>query len=234
MRRDPFAALRMKRHSQSSTTLPSDVTRVTDVTEGRNGQQSRASGALRAVTSEAAADVTDVTGHGSAVAPMPVTSVTRSAPRDVTGELEQKRRVALDSRRPVTSVTHVTSPNHAVWDSEDWQAYFDERAGIAEFEGGLARDAAEVRAFETCVCEWLNRNPAPSRPGRCAWCDKPECAGATILPFGIEQSGHTWLHDGCWADWHLERRAQATAALLAMGIEAPAGSPDDLNTVGDV
>jgi hypothetical protein len=55
------------------------------------------------------------------------------------------------------------------WSPEDWQVHFDERAGSAEFEGGLAREAAESRAFECCVCEWLNRNPAPSRPGRCAW-----------------------------------------------------------------
>jgi hypothetical protein len=110
------------------------------------------------------------------------------------------------------------------WSPADWQAYFDERAGIAEFEGGLARDAAEARAFECCVCEWLNRNPAPLRPGRCAWCGKAESGAATILPFGLEPSGHTWLHDDCWADWHQRRREQAIAVLSAIGIKAPAKS----------
>ena len=88
------------------------------------------------------------------------------------------------------------------WSAEDWRAYFDERAGIAEFEGGLARVEAEARAFECCVCEWLNKNPAPSRPGRCVWCGQAGNEGATILPFGLEPSGHNWVHDGCWADWH--------------------------------
>ena len=88
------------------------------------------------------------------------------------------------------------------WSAEDWRAYFDERAGIAEFEGGLTRVEAEARAFECCVCEWLNKNPAPSRPGRCVWCGQAGNEGATILPFGLEPSGHNWVHDGCWADWH--------------------------------
>ena len=42
--------------------------------------------------------------------------------------------------------------------AEDWQVYFDERAGIAEFDGGLPRAEAEARAFECCVVERLNRN----------------------------------------------------------------------------
>ena len=32
-----------------------------------------------------------------------------------------------------------------------------ERAGIAEFDGGLPRPEAEALAFECCVVEWLNR-----------------------------------------------------------------------------
>src|SRR3954452_2560088 len=51
------------------------------------------------------------------------------------------------------------------WSSEDWSAFHDERARIAEFDGGLQRAAAEERAFECCVVEWLNRNPATSAPG---------------------------------------------------------------------
>jgi hypothetical protein len=43
--------------------------------------------------------------------------------------------------------------------AEDWQVLFDERAGIAEFEGGLPRPQAEAQAFVYCVDEWLSRNP---------------------------------------------------------------------------
>src|SRR5262249_15265322 len=48
-----------------------------------------------------------------------------------------------------------------VWSAEDWQVFFDERAGIAEYDGGLPRAEAEKRAFDCCVAEWINRNPTP-------------------------------------------------------------------------
>ncbi|SRR5258705_9286152 len=47
---------------------------------------------------------------------------------------------------------------------EDWLAFFDERAGIAEFDGELPRGEAEARAFECCMVEWLNRNRVSARP----------------------------------------------------------------------
>jgi hypothetical protein len=47
--------------------------------------------------------------------------------------------------------------------STDWQVYFDERAGIAEFDGKLPRLDAEARAFACCVAEWLTRDPARRR-----------------------------------------------------------------------
>ncbi|MCB1502948.1 MAG: hypothetical protein KDK07_24750 [Bauldia sp.] len=34
----------------------------------------------------------------------------------------------------------------ALWDDDDWNALCDERAGIMEFDGGLPRAEAEVRA----------------------------------------------------------------------------------------
>ena len=37
------------------------------------------------------------------------------------------------------------------WDAVDWQVFFDERAGIAEFSGGLSRPAAERVAWECCL-----------------------------------------------------------------------------------
>lgn len=61
----------------------------------------------------------------------------------------------------------------AEWSVEDWQSYFDERAGITEFDGGLPRAEAEARAFDCCVVRWLQqksgsylwyRRKAPVRP----------------------------------------------------------------------
>jgi hypothetical protein len=34
--------------------------------------------------------------------------------------------------------------------ADDWQAFFDERAGITEFDGGLSRAEAEAQALACC------------------------------------------------------------------------------------
>jgi hypothetical protein len=47
-------------------------------------------------------------------------------------------------------------PGRVGWSSEDWQVFFDERTGIAEFDGGLSRPQADAQAFACCVAEWLN------------------------------------------------------------------------------
>lgn len=105
------------------------------------------------------------------------------------------------------------------WDLSDWKVFFDERAGIAEFDGGQTRTKAEERAFQCCVVEWLNRHLEPSDPGHCAWCGSPDRGGHVVVPFGTESHGHTWLHPGCWGDWHAARNAEAVAALASMGIQ---------------
>jgi hypothetical protein len=80
------------------------------------------------------------------------------------------------------------------WSADDWQVFFDERAGIAEFNGGLPCREAEARAFACCVVEWLDRNPRCSPPGPCLGCGAAEHAGDPLLPFGTESIGHAWLH----------------------------------------
>jgi hypothetical protein len=44
------------------------------------------------------------------------------------------------------------------WCATDWQVFFEERAAIAQFDGGLSRYEAEIQAFGCCVVEWLNRS----------------------------------------------------------------------------
>jgi hypothetical protein len=101
------------------------------------------------------------------------------------------------------------------WSAEDWRLYFEERAAIAEFDGGLPRAKAEAQAFECCVVTWLDRNPAPSAPGHCACCGRSESHAP--VPFGTPET-HTWLHRQCWSEWQKTRRAQAKEALTRMGI----------------
>jgi hypothetical protein len=108
------------------------------------------------------------------------------------------------------------------WRAEDWQAFFDERAAILEFEGGVPRSEAEARAFDCCVVEWLNRNAPSSAPGQCLNCGDAASDGNPVLPFGTEASGHAWVHRSCWPAWHHAREAEAVAALSSMGIRAEA------------
>jgi hypothetical protein len=103
------------------------------------------------------------------------------------------------------------------WDATEWKGFFDERAGIAEFNGGLARLEAEVRAWECCIAEWLIRNPIRSDPGRCHGCGESGGRQA-LLAYGTAENGHTWLHATCWPAWYSRRRSDAVAALLALGI----------------
>ncbi len=72
-------------------------------------------------------------------------------------------------------------------------------------------------SFDSFVVEWLNLHPAPSAPGRCAWCGLPETPSAVVLPFGTEPGTHAWLHAECWPAWHQARRADAVATLRATG-----------------
>ena len=85
------------------------------------------------------------------------------------------------------------------WGPEDWQVYFDERAGVAEFDGKLPRPDAEARAFACCVAEWLIRHPVASSPDLSGGVgDRP--GDLVLVPL------------------HAARRAEAAAALRTMGI----------------
>ena len=137
----------------------------------------------------------------------------------------------LLSRHKARIVT-LLRPGRDGWSAEDWQVFFDERVGIAEFDGGLPRAQAEARAFECCAEEWLNRNPVRAPPGRCLGCGGGDHGHDPLLPFGIEPTGHAWLHSRCWTAWHAGRKAGAVAVLAAMGIAAPADLPDDFGKNG--
>jgi hypothetical protein len=99
---------------------------------------------------------------------------------------------------------------------EYWHVLFHQRAAFAELSVGLPRADAEAHALEYCIVDWLNRNPAPSVAGCCAWCGHPESHNTIVLPFGTDT--HTWLHAECWPVWRNVRRSQALEALNQIGI----------------
>ena len=111
--------------------------------------------------------------------------------------------------------------------AHDLHAFFNQRATIAEFDGGLPRREAEARAFGACVVEWLNRTPVRSAPDRCCRCGGGEPGDNVLLPFGADRVGHAWLHSTCWRPWHERRHGQAIDFLWALGFAAPSESPND-------
>ena len=40
-----------------------------------------------------------------------------------------------------------------------------------------------------------------------------------LLPYGVEPTGHAWLHSRCWEAWHAARKSEAAAALKVMRVE---------------
>ena len=135
-------------------------------------------------------------------------------------------------RQNKAAIIGLLQPGQDGWSAEDWRAFFNERAGIAEFDGGLSRAEAEARAFGHCLAEWLNRNSQHSPAGRCFGCGGYEASHDRLLPVGIGSAGQVWLHSGCSAAWYAGRKAEAVAALATMGIRAPANFPNDFGTNG--
>ena len=136
-------------------------------------------------------------------------------------DLEPPVDVVNAIRRNKAEIIDLLGSRDDVWAAEHWQAFFDERAGIAEFDGSQTRADAEALAFECCLVEWLDRHPERSNAGRCARCGKPDRDRHAVVPFGSESHGHTWLHPDCWTDWIQDRRGRAQQALAAMGLDAP-------------
>jgi hypothetical protein len=117
--------------------------------------------------------------------------------------------------RHKAEIVELLRPNMGGWSAEDWRLYFEERAAVAEFDGGMSRAKPEVQAFECCAIKWLDLNPTPSAAGHCAWCGRSESQAP--VPFGTPEN-HTWLHRQCWTEWQKMRRFQGKEALTRMGI----------------
>ena len=134
--------------------------------------------------------------------------------------------------RHKTGVVALLRTGRDGWSGEDWRAFFDERAGIAEFDGGLPRATGRGPRLRL-----LRRRMAQPQSGALVARPLPGLRQADqghdpLLPFGTESTGHAWLHSRCWSAWHAGRKAEAVAALEAMGIATPAGFPDDFGKNG--
>ncbi len=145
-----------------------------------------------------------------------------------TGERVSVAQVAQTAQETQRCATFAPCAGGEYADAEDWRTHFDERAGIAEHDGGLTRADAEQQAFACCVVEWQWRNPPPA--SGVAWC--AHCReslgepGRDGLPFLTGDGGHVWLHSGCHGGWTAQRRAEAVAALAILGLPANGSIPN--------
>ena len=109
------------------------------------------------------------------------------------------------------------------WDLDQWQAFFNEQ--IRNFEGhGLVRPAAEARAFNSCVAQWLFFKLVITQPGACPICGDPDRPNDPLLAIGMI-GGRYWLHNGCVNAWCTARKAEAFADLAAIGISISEEAP---------
>jgi hypothetical protein len=109
------------------------------------------------------------------------------------------------------------------WTPADWHAYFEERAAIREYDGGLSRSDAEHVAFDDAVAQWLSAHPIPaSPPERCVQCGGGHRTYDELLPV-LASGGHVWVHNKCWTDWYVARRQEAATALKGIGLGALRG-----------
>ena len=108
------------------------------------------------------------------------------------------------------------------WSAEDWRGLYDERAGIAEFDGGLSRPESEAKALKHCIAEWLYRNPVTSPARACPVCGATDQPNDPLLAVGLG-GGLVWAHRECAPAWRAGRIAEAVTALAALGITGPAG-----------
>jgi hypothetical protein len=159
--------------------------------------------------------VTGVTG----VTDQPVTSENSHSYASYAGYASK----AQELRKPGSAAGGgVTGGEGQPWSACDWQAYFEERAGIREYDGGLPRTEAEHLALEDSVTHWLCLHPAPASDPRhgCVHCGAGDQPSKTLLPV-LAPGGHVWVHDRCWEPWQRARRHDAQEALRRLGLSLP-------------
>lgn len=128
--------------------------------------------------------------------------------------------LALLSRHKVAIVAFLR-PGTDGWSAEDWWALFDERAGIAEFDGGLPQDQAEAHASGHCLAEWLRNDPMRAPPHQGSGYGEDNQRQGEQLPFGPKTLDPECQHFGFRSECHGTRKSETLANLGSMGIEQP-------------
>ena len=100
------------------------------------------------------------------------------------------------------------------WTAEDWGAFFDERAGIREYDGRQTRQEAERPALAETIEHWRALHPMPPSGPEigCVHCGKGG-GDPNLLPHLASGKGALWLHTTCWPAFDRARREEALSAL---------------------
>lgn len=111
------------------------------------------------------------------------------------------------------------------WVAEDWLAFFDERAGILEFDGKHARLEAERLALAECAEHWRAMYPmlASAPESGCVHCSKG-AGDVTLVPHLAAQRGVFWMHAACWPAFNAARNREARDALSRLLPDLPWGA----------
>lgn len=95
-----------------------------------------------------------------------------------------------------------------------WREYFEERAAIRQYDGGLSRVEAEAAALLDMAARWRGENPLPaSDRAACYHCGRS--APCTPVLAG-SQGEHAWLHRECWAPMNEKRQLEALDAVTRL------------------
>jgi len=149
------------------------------------------------------------------------------------------RRITLATAKPTENWPlrgTVAKIADVAWEATDWQEFYDERAGIAEYDGGQPREKAERMASESCITRWLDTHPpADTNDAICPHCQQPNGApGTSCVPTLSGDGGHVWLHDACLEPWRALRRQEAVMELENMGIIRQKSGTETVSTLRGV
>src|SRR4051794_16996665 len=76
----------------------------------------------------------------------------------------------------------------------------------------LRKRKPDIVNFLSASSRQLNRVSLYSLPRCCLGCGGGDNRYDPLLPFGIEPTGHEWLHSRCWSVWYAARKAEVVAA----------------------
>ena len=114
-----------------------------------------------------------------------------------------------------SEIMALVRPTAGGWSGEDWQAFYEERAAIAEHDGGFQRLEAELVALEECVDRWLVTHPPAMAPrATCLHCGVVVEEGNSAVSIACTSQSLAKLHKTCAPRWLNNRKWEARRTIM--------------------